>query len=173
MAVEKFLKLNTSTGSLDEQALLDSSAGAGSAGKGVALDSTGKLAQNMMPTGVGPELNSIVAAENLASGDFVNVFDDIGTPKARKADATDGGKRAHGFVKAAATAAESVDVYFDGANTALTGLTGGTRYFLSAVTPGAVTGTPPSTAGNLVQYVGTAFAATTIAFRPTDGVVIA
>lgn len=173
MAVSKFLTLNTSTGSMDETALLDSSAGVNSAGKGVALDSTGKLALNMMPTGVGPELNNLVAYENLTAGDFVNVFNDGGTPKARKADATDGGKRAQGFVKASPSAGQTVDVYFDGANTSLSGLTPGSRYFLSAATPGAATLTPPATANNLVQYLGTALASTTIAFRPTDGVVVA
>ncbi|MEO5363795.1 MAG: hypothetical protein H7838_09265 [Magnetococcus sp. DMHC-8] len=173
MAVDKFLKLNHTTGGEEEVALLDSSAGVGSAGRGVALDSNGKLALNMMPTGVGPELNSMIAFENLAAGDFVNLFDASGTTKARKADATDGGKRAHGFVKVSATAGQSVDVYFDGANNSLTGLTGGTRYFLSAATPGAATATTPATAGNLVQYLGTALATTTIAFRPTDGVVVA
>ncbi|MBF0162756.1 MAG: hypothetical protein HQL88_10770 [Magnetococcales bacterium] len=173
MAADKFLKLNTSTGSLEELALLDSSAGVGSAGKGVALDSTGKLAQNMMPTGVGPALSNIVASENLTAGDFVNVFSDAGTPKARKADATDGGKRAHGFIKASPTAGQSVDVYLDGTNDSLTSLTVGSRYFLSATTPGAATATPPAATGNLVQYLGTALATTKIAFRPTDGVVLA
>ncbi|MBF0402180.1 MAG: hypothetical protein HQL90_15615 [Magnetococcales bacterium] len=158
---------------MDETPLLDSSAGVGSAGRGVALDATGKLALNMMPTGVGPELNSLVAYENLTAGDFVNVFNDAGTPKARKADATDGGKRAHGFVKASPTAGQSVDVYFDGANSSLSGLTPGSRYFLSAATAGGITTTPPATAGNLVQYLGTALASNTIAFRPTDGVVVA
>jgi hypothetical protein len=173
MAVDTFLKLNHSTGSAEELALLDSSAGAGSAGRGVALDANGQLALNMMPTGVGPELSNLLAYENLTAGDFVTVFSDAGTPKARKADATDGGKRAHGFVKASPTAGQTVDVYFDGANSSLTGLTPGSRYFLSASTPGGATATPPAATGNLVQYLGTALSTTKIAFRPTDGVIVA
>ncbi|MEO5341467.1 MAG: hypothetical protein H7837_13290 [Magnetococcus sp. MYC-9] len=173
MSVDKLLKLNTTTGGMEESALVDSSAGAGSAGRGVALDSTGKLAQNMMPTGVGPDLHSIMASENLTAGDFVNIFNSSGTPKVRKADATDGGKRAHGFVKSSPTAGQMVDVYVDGANSSLTSLTVGSRYFLSAATPGAVTATAPAASGNLVQYLGTALATTTLAFRPTDGVIVA
>ncbi|MEO5341107.1 MAG: hypothetical protein H7837_11435 [Magnetococcus sp. MYC-9] len=115
----------------------------------------------------------MVAAETLASGDFVNMFDASGVTKVRKADATDSGKRAHGFVKVGATSGQSVDVYLDGANNALTGLTGGTRYYLSAATPGAATAIMPSASGNLVQYLGTAMSATAIAFRPTDGTVLA
>ena len=170
---QKYLKLNTTTGGFDEVALLDTSSGAGDAGKGVALDAAGKLALNMMPTGVGPELNSIVSSENLVAGDFVNVWDNAGTPNVRKADATDNTKRAHGFVKSAVTAPAAVDVYFDGANEQLSGLTGGTRMFLSAATPGAATATPPTSSGNLLQYLGSAFNATTIAFRPTDGATVA
>lgn len=173
MAVDKLIKIDPSTGSLAEIALLDSSAGAGSAGRGVALDSTGKLNLNMMPTGVGPELQNFVTSEDLAAGDWVNVYDVTGTATARKADATNGSKRAHGFVKAGVTAPAAVDVYFDGENDVLTGLTAGTRYFLSAATPGSEVTTPPSATGNLVQYLGTALGTTSLAFRPTDGVVLA
>ena len=173
MPTDRLVQLNLTTGSLDEVALLDSSAGAGDAGKAIALDGTGKINLNMMPTGVGPELQSIVTSENLAAGDWVNVYDNIGTPTARKADATNGLKRAHGFVKEAVTSPAAVNVYFDGANDVLTGMTAGARYFLSAATPGSGVTTPPSAAGNMVQYLGTALNATTIAFHPTDGVVIA
>ena len=173
MPTERFLQLNLTTGSLNEVALLDSSAGVADAGKAIALDSTGKLNLNMMPTGMGPELNSFVTSEDLAAGDWVNVYDATGTPTARKADATNSSKRAHGFVKEGVVAPAAVDVYFDAANDVLTGLTAGTRYFLSAATPGSEVTTPPSAAGNLVQYLGTALNATTIAFRPTDGVVVA
>lgn len=173
MPTDRLIKLNLTTGSMDQVALLDTSAGAGDAGKAIALDSTGKLNLNMMPTGVGPELQNIVTSEDLAAGDWVNVYDDAGTPTARKADATNGLKRAHGFVKTSVTAPAAVDVYFDGANNVLTGLTVGARYFLSEATPGGGVTTPPATAGNLVQYLGTALNATTIAFRPTDGIVVA
>lgn len=170
---QKYVKLNTTTGGFDEVSLLDTSAGAGDAGKGVALDSAGKLALNMMPTGVGPELQNIVSSENLVAGDFVNIWDNAGTPNVRKADATDNTKRAHGFVKAGVTSPAAIDVYFDGANDQLSALTGGARMFLSAATAGAATATPPASTGNLIQYLGSALSATTVAFRPTDGTTVA
>ena len=170
---QKYVKLNTTTGGFDEVALLDTSSGAGDAGKGIALDSAGKLALNMMPTGVGPELTSIVSSENLVAGDFVNVWNNAGTANVRKADATDNTKRAHGFVITGVTSPAAVDVYFDGANEQLSGLTAGARMFLSAATPGAATTTPPASTGNLLQYLGSALNATTVAFRPTDGTTVA
>lgn len=173
MPTNKHVTLNLTTGGLDEVAFLDSSAGAGDAGKGIALDASGKVNLNMMPTGVGPELQSLVTSEDLAAGDWVNIYDNAGTPTARKADATNGSKRAHGFVKESVISPASADVYFDGANGVLTGLTVGARYFLSAATPGSAVTTPPSAAGNMVQYLGTALGVTTIAFRPSDGVVVA
>ena len=173
MPTKRYLQLNPTSGGLDEVALLDSSAGAGDAGKGIALDSVGKINLNMMPTGVGPELQNLVTSEDLSAGDWINVYDNGGVPTARKADATNGAKRAHGFVKESVTSPAPVDVYFDGANDVLTGLTTGTRYFLSATTPGSCVTTPPSSAGNMVQYLGSALNDTIIAFRPTDGVIVA
>ena len=75
MAIDAFLKLDHTTGLYVETALVDSSAGAASAGKGVALDASGHVALNILPTGVGPELVNLVASETLAAGDFVNIHD--------------------------------------------------------------------------------------------------
>ncbi|MBF0401962.1 MAG: hypothetical protein HQL90_14505 [Magnetococcales bacterium] len=173
MPAQKFLQRDVATGLNTEVALVDSSSGAPDAGKGVALDATGRLPLNMLPTGVGPELVNVVASENLAAGDFVNLHDVAGVSKARKADATDATKPANGFVKAGVTSGASGDVYFDGLNDVLTGKTAGKRYFLSATTPGAATDTPPSGSGNLSQILGVAVSATAIAFRPDDGTVLA
>ncbi len=173
MAIDAFLKLDRTTGLYVETALVDSSAGVASAGKGVALDATGHVALNILPTGVGPELVNIVASENLSAGDFVNIHDVAGVSKARKADATNATKPANGFVKSSATTGANVDVYLDGLNDAVTGKTAGTRYFLSASTPGVATATIPSASGNLCQFLGVATSATGIAFRPSDGAVLA
>ena len=173
MAIDAFLKLDHTTGLYVETALVDSSSGAASAGKGVALDSSGHVALNILPTGVGPELVNLVASETLAAGDFVNIHDVSGTSKARKADATNATKPANGFVKSGAVAAANVDVYLDGLNDVQTGKVAGTRYFLSAATPGAATATIPNASGNLCQFLGVATSATGIAFRPSDGAVLA
>lgn len=148
------------------------SAGVGNAGDIVALDGTGKLDLTVMPVGVGPDTKSIVASENLAGGDFVAVWNDTGAPKARKTDATTAGKEADGFVKDAVTSGQSALVYFEGTNTSLTGLTPGARYYLHT-TAGGVSSTPPSAAGNVVQYIGRAISTTELSFEPDAGVVLA
>lgn len=171
MAASKFIQVVN--GVLNEVQAKDSSAGAGDAGKIVALDAAGRVALNMMPAGVGPENQSVMASETIADGDFVSLHDVSGTLKARKADATDNTKLAHGYVLVGGASGSMLDVFFDAANTACTGLTAATRYFLSATTPGKPTTTPPSGTGKVVQELGMAFSATTIAFRPTSGVVLA
>lgn len=146
------------------------SAGAGDAGEIPALDAAGKLDNSVMPVGIGADTQLIEASENLASGDLVNVWDDSGTPKARKADATTIGKEAVGFVLAVVTSGNNATVYFAGEITGLTGLTGGARYFLHT-TAGGVTATAPSATGNIAQFVGVARSTTELTFRPAQPVV--
>lgn len=163
MAGEKFLK--QSAGRLAEQAALQSSAGAGDAGKIPALDATGKLDNSLLPTGIGAETKSLPATENLTDGDFVNIFDSSGTISCRMADATTAGKEAHGFVLAAVTSGASATVYLAGVNNHRSGLTGGPTMYL-AITAGGATGTAPSASGNVVQEIGQRLSATEIAFAP-------
>jgi hypothetical protein len=160
------------SGRLQEVAALQSSAGAGDAGKIVALDSAGRIDSTMMPSGIGADTASITASENLAAGDFVSVWNDTGTIKVRKADATTSGKECDGFVLSAATSGNAATVYFEGSNTQLTSLTLGARYYL-ATTSGTVVATAPSGSGNVVQYVGKAISATTLSFEPDQGIILA
>ena len=189
MAAHKFIKNNagvlteeaavaTSAGAGDEGKLpalgatgvLDSSivnskttsAGAGDSGKLPALDATGKLDTTFMPTGIGADVALIDASEALAAGDFVNIFDSTGA-KCRKADATTGGKEAHGFVLAAVDSGNPATVYFEGSNGQVSGQTPG-GVFLSA-TAGLATSTAPSSSGNVVQRIGIATSATNINFQ--------
>lgn len=148
-----------------------SSAGAGDSGKLPALDAAGKLDNSFMPTGIGADTQSIVSSENLAAGDLVNVWNDSGTPKVRKADATTAGKEAHGFVLSAVTAPAAATVYFEGNNAQVTGLTAGPQFL--STTPGIATVTAPSGSGNVVQRVGFATAATNLNFTSGDPVVLA
>ena len=90
-------------GVISELEALVTSAGAGDAGKIPALDATGKLDNSLMPVGIGADSKILPASENLAAGDLVNVWNDSGTAKARKADATIAGKEANGFVLSAVT----------------------------------------------------------------------
>jgi hypothetical protein len=168
MAGDKYIYNNG--GTLTEKAALQSSAGAGDAGKVVALNASGEVDITMMPTGIGADTASVEASENLAAGDFVNIYNDSGA-KCRKADATTAGKQAHGFVLAGVTSGANATIYFEGTNTQVSGATAGT-VFLSA-TAGSFTSTAPSTAGNVVQRIGVATSATTINVEVGQPIVLA
>jgi hypothetical protein len=152
------------SGKIKEIAATVVSAGAADAGKIVALDSAGLLDASLMPVGVGATVVTAPASENLTAGNFVNLWNDSGTLKVRKADATTNAKPAHGFVLANVTAPANATVYLlSEINTAVSGLTIGADYYLST-TPGGVTTTPPSASGNIVQFIGTATQATALPF---------
>lgn len=160
---DKYLK--QANGRLAEVEGLQSSAGAGDAGKIPALDAAGKLDASMMPTGIAADTASIVASENLAAGDLVNIYDNSGTSNCRKADGTTTGKPAHGFVLASVTSSASATVYFAGSNSQVSGLTPGPQY-LSGATAGLTTHTPVTGSGKTLQRVGVAIDATTLKFEP-------
>jgi len=167
---QKFLRLLS--GVISELEALVTSAGAGDAGKIPALDATGKLDNSLMPVGIGADSKILPASENLAAGDLVNVWNDSGTAKARKADATTAGKEANGFVLSAVTLGNNATVYFDGTNTQLSSLTPGGVYYLGT-TAGGVTDTPPSGSGNVLQRVGRALSATELTFEPGEPITLA
>ena len=148
------------------------SAGAGDSGKVVALDSTGKLDNSLLPPGVGDESKILPASEDLAAGDLVNVWDDTGTTKVRKADATTAGKEADGVVLSAVTSGNNAAVYVDAINNAATGLTSASALYLST-SAGLTTATAPSASGNVVQRVGRALSTTEFAFAHGDAVTLA
>lgn len=159
-------------GVLTEIRGLQSSAGAGDAGKIPALDDTGRLDTSMMPVGIGAETKTVLASENLAAGDWVNLYDNSGTMNARKADATSAGKPADGFVLAAVTSGNNAVVYTDGINTQVSGLTAGGNVFLGT-TAGAGVQTAPSGGGNVVQRVGKALSATEVVFERGEPITLA
>lgn len=150
---------------------VNTSAGAADAGKLPKLDAGGKLDTTMMPSGLGADTGTFIASENISAGNLVNLWNDAGTVKVRKADATSAGKEAHGFCTSAITSGASGIVTFDGTISGLSGLTLG-KQFLSA-TPGASTATAPSGTGNVVQVVGFAKSATELVFEAGDPITLA
>ncbi len=169
---DKYVQFDPAIG-LDKQVeFTTSSAGVGDAGKGTALGTDGKFHVSMMPSGIGADTKNIPASENLSAGDFVNVWNDGGTVKVRKADASTSGKLANGFVLEAVTSGNDATVYFNGDNTAVTSVTGG-RVFLSASIAGGFVSTAPSIAGNVVQDIGTGTSATSIFFEPKAATLLA
>ena len=113
-------------------------------------------------------IDSVPAFENLAAGDFVNLFTDGGVCKARLADASNG-RHADGFVKTVVTAPATATVYRRGVNDQITGAPGAV-HFLSATTPGKLTTTAPSGTGKYIQRIGTAKSATAIDFERVNPV---
>ena len=171
MAGNKYLK--QANGVITEEAAVQTSAGAGDAGKIVSLDETGRLNENMMPIGIAPEADGIECSENLSAGDFVNIYSSSGV-KCRRADASTSGKQADGFVLAAVTSGETVVVYrVSQTNNQVTGMTPGAKQYLSDSTPGGITELVPSGTGKTIQLLGIAKSATELIFAPNDPIVLA
>jgi hypothetical protein len=166
---DKYLRNNA--GVITELEATVVSTGATEAGDILALDGTGRIDSSVLPVGVGPDTASIQASENLAAGDFVNVWSDSGNFRVRKADATTTGKFANGFVLANVTSGNNATVYFEGTNTQVTSVTPGRLYL--DTTAGAWTATAPNASGNVVQAIGVGTNATSINFEPEAPVVLA
>lgn len=108
-----------------------------------------------------------VAGEDLAAQDLINLYNDGGTLKGRKANATTNAKPCDGFVAYAVLSGEPfiVNLGRGVVQTSLSGLTVGAALYLST-TGGAMTGTAPSASGNIVQRVGIALSATSALINP-------
>jgi len=152
------------SGVLTEVEAKAASAGAGDAGKIVALDASGKIDSTMMPSGVGSDSKSMTASESISAGDLVNIHDSSGA-KVRKADAASSSKSAVGFAPSSIANAASGTVNFEGTISGLSGLTIGATYYLST-TAGGITATAPTGSGQIVQKVGVALSATELSFEP-------
>lgn len=169
MAGQKFIQHDTSGGLREIEAT--QIGGAPSADKIPSLDAAGRLAISMMPTGLGSDTAVLTASGSIAAGDFVNIFDNGGTPSIRKADANAVGTIAHGFVLEAIADGATGTVYFEGSNTAVTGQTVGNTFL--STTAGLATNTAPSGTGELVQKLGVAVSATQINFEPSTPILLA
>lgn len=170
MAADKYLDIVAGVPTQRQATVV--STGATEAGDIVALGTDGKLDTTVMPTGIGAETKALPASEALSANDMVNIYDATGTSKCRKADASNG-RRCHGFVKAAVDQNATATVYLEGQAADLTGKTIGAKQFLSASTAGAMTETPPSGSGNLVQEIGIAVDTTEVRVEPQVPYVLA
>lgn len=162
----------TAAGIIDPAVLNGAAASAGvaDAGKMAQLDSSGRLDNTMLPVGVGADTALITTSEALVAGDLVNVWNSAGA-KLRKADPATAGKEAHGFVLIAFASGAIATVYFEGTNTAVTGLTPGPQYL--GATAGKSTNAAPSGTGKVVQRVGFATSPTTLNFNAGEPIVLA
>ena len=137
----------------------------GPAGDGltVGLDGTGRVHETLWPAF--KDSNMVIASEALTAGDFVNIWDDLGIPKVRKATASNVQRPAHGFVLDTVIAGDTVEVLAEGTNPALSGLTP-KDYYLSCTVPGGVQGNSPFDLNQISQKVGKAVSPTSINFHP-------
>ena len=160
----KFLTLLT-TGKQALVTAITNSAGTDDANKMVATGSDGKLNISLFPAGIDIQAENAIASEALAAGNWINIFEDAGVRKIRKADAASN-RPAHGFILEGIASGDPGVFYASGVNSQLSGLTPGATYFISADTPGTVTATmPPTTTGNLIQFLGYASSATSLRFE--------
>lgn len=167
---EKFLERNSTSGKVTENEGLQTSAGAGDAGKIPALNASGQIDITMMPPGVGAATQLVLASENLSAGDFVNIYDNAGTANVRKADSTNS-RRANGFILATVTSGNNATVYFEGKNDQLSGIVAGDRLYLGAT--GAVITTFPALPTNAIhQFLGVALNTTSADVEIDDEIVL-
>lgn len=169
----RYKTVDLSTGAEVLQEATSSSAGAGDAGKIPALDAAGLLDASLMPSGVGAETVVCATSENLSAGQFVNLYSDAGTLKARLADANNA-RPAHGYVKAATTSPANATVYPLGTkNTDLSGLAVGDVYFLSKTAGGVTDDVSGWVDTDVLQRLGVAIATTAILTEPNTPATLA
>lgn len=154
---DKYITLGAS--GPQEVAATTASAGAADAGKIPALDGAGRLDASLMPVGLAADTYTNLAFEALSAGAHVYVRSD---GKVANASAASGGVGAIGFVLAASAVNASATVYFEGRNTAVSGLTVGSTYFLSDTVAGGLVAIPPVGTGKLYQSIGVAVTASQI-----------
>jgi hypothetical protein len=147
------------------------SVGSGDSGKLPALDASGRLDTSFMPTGIAADTAAIITSEALSAGDLINIWNNAGAFNVRKADASTSGKEAMGYVLSAVANGANATVYFEGSNTAKTGLVGGKLYL--STTAGGTQSTAPIGTGQTVQVVGFATAATVMNCQIETPIVLA
>ena len=153
---QKFQTLESGKRKLKEAVAI--STGVSDAGKIPALGSAGRFDLSMMPVGIAPDVKILEASEDISAGKYVNIYND-GAFKVRLADNSNG-REAHGFVKDAITSGETATIYFEGANTALTGLNAGDCYLGTAGDVIQVPLNEQTETNKLHQFLGTAISAT-------------
>lgn len=157
MAAKQFLRLVSGVVTAITGTIV--SAGAANDGDVVVLDAAGRLDASLLPVGIGADTYTSTAAEALSAGAFVYL---TGTGTIANASGASGGNAARGFVLVASAATAAATIFFEGRNTALTGLTIGARYYLSDSVAGGLTATPVVGVGKKHQYLGSAVTATSL-----------
>jgi hypothetical protein len=141
---------------------LNVSTGVADAGKPIETNAQGKIDESLLPSGVGPDIKVLEASENVNAGEPVNIWDDGGTWKVRKADTTSASKLAVGFVLESFTTGQQAKIYPEGINNQASGLVPGPVY-LAESAGGLIQGSVAIDAlssGSHIQCLGYALSAT-------------
>lgn len=165
----KPIERDATSGKFTETQPVTTSAGTADAGKLVQLDGSGHLDASVVPAGFGVSAYVANASGNLSAGDAVYVNS---SSLIARASAATSGNATIGFILVAVTSGQPATMYRSGDNTAVTGLTAGSRYYLSDTTPGGITSVPVTGSGKMSQYVGTALSATALGWNPDDPTVL-
>lgn len=115
--------------------------------------------------------HNFMTSQDLTEGMIVNIWNNAGTPNARRADGSIEGKHAHGFVITSTSAGQTATVYFAGVNDKCVDLVIGDQYL--SVTPGITSPLTPNMSGHVLQTIGLAISDTTLFFNPSDAAILA
>lgn len=115
---------------------------------------------------------AVQAVETIAAGDFVNVFNSGGSVRVRRAIANDPAKFANAFAPYAYDPEALTPCVFGGRNVAATAVTMASEVWLSDVTPGAFSYTPPAAEGSIIQPLGPAIPSVGIFFTLRERVLL-
>lgn len=148
------------------------SAGAGDARKLIESNDQGVIDPTWLPPGIGADTFSIVTSEGLSAGNWVNVYKNGAASNVRRSDDSVG-KETNGYVLAASASGATANVYMlKGTNNQVTGMVPGDIVYTSS-TPGVASSTPPVAAnGKILQPIGRAITATSVAFSYTEPIVL-
>lgn len=169
-ATSKYLYRDSTSGFVQEAQPQTTSAGAGSANLLFQLDSTGRIDPSFMPVGVTADVFNANASGALSAGDFVYV---TSGGLISRASAASAGNASIGYTLLSVLTGAAAVCYFSGRNTGVTGITVGSRYYLSDTTPGGNTATPVVGSGKLHQLVGYGITTTSIIYdRSQDAIIL-
>ena len=169
MAAPKYLKRDATSGQVAE--VITTEIGPASEVV-VSTTSGGTIDPSLLPAS---GASTAVAGESISAGAYVYVklSGSPAVPTLFNAVWASGGNQAIGFVLTSYTATQTATYYDGGTNTALTGLTVGSRYYGDHTTAGAAVTTVQTGAGVLSQFLGTAVSTSAIESNIEDAIVLA
>ena len=146
MSAEKYIAIES--GQLVEKETLVTGGTAGDAEGLIRLNAAGKIDDSLYPAPADAHSYNLECDETLSANDIVNIFNDAGAVKVRKANKA--GKPAHGYIESGtATVAAGNDILVSFGRIAKISTAATSRYLSTE----SCSATPASVTGQLVQEV--------------------